>query len=244
MKKSKKQENPLINIIVNIFLPVMILNNAEKMDHPDSALIGLGLALALPIGYGLWDYMQNSRKNYVALLGIINVGFTGGFALMQLSGDWFAVKEAFFPLILGIGVLGSQYFDKPIFVSMLKNSGAFNWDLLQNKAEERGRANELKRLLRNSNLFFAASFFISSILNLLLALYIFTPISEALPEAEKQQILNEQIGEMTWKGYVVIALPLMVFMLFIFIYFFRGVKAYTGLQLEDLAGESDTKVSS
>lgn len=244
MDKKKQQENPFVNIIVNIVLPVMILKNADKIDHPQSALIALIVGLALPIGYGMWDYIKNNRKNYIALFGVINVGFTGGFALMQLSGDWFAVKEALFPLLIGLVVLGLQYIGKPIFVVMLKSSGAFKWEFIEQKAIENGHKNDLNILLRNSNIFFAASFFISSVLNLILAKYIFIPINQTLSDADKQQILNDQIGEMTWMGFVVIAFPLMIFMGLILWYFLNGVKKYTGLQLEDFAGDSETTVSS
>lgn len=244
MKPNAKKENPLLNIVINIILPVFILNKAEKWDHPQSALIALAAALALPIGYGLWDYFKNDRKNLVAVLGVVNVSFTGGFALLQLDGFWFSIKEAFFPLLLGVGVLGSQYFNKPFFASLLKNSGAFNWPLIESRAEILGKKPELKQLLKSSNLLFAASFFISSLLNLILALSIFKPIEATLSEIQKQQLLNQQIAEMTWKGYVVIALPLMFFMAFIFWFFVRGIKRHTGLQFEDFAGESETKVSS
>lgn len=239
-----KKENPFLNILINIFLPVAILNQAEKIDHPDSAVYALLLALALPIGYGLWDYVKNHRKNYVALLGVINVAFTGGFAFLRLSGLSFALKEAFFPLILGLGVLASQYFNKPFFVTAMKNSGAFRWALIEQKAQENRSLPQFHILLRNSNLLFASSFFISSLLNFVLALSVFKPLAGTLSEIEKQQVLNQQIAEMTWKGWAIIALPLMVFMALIFWYFIHGVKKITGLQFEDFAGESETKVSS
>lgn len=244
MKQTPNSENPLVNIIINIVLPVLVLKYADKLEHQHSALIGLGVALALPIGYGLWDYFSNGKKNFIALLGVINVGFTGGFAVMQLNGFWFAVKEALVPLVIGLSVIVSQALGKPVFGSMLKSTGVLNWDLLETRAQERSNLEKLEKLLRNCNLFFAASFFISSFLNLVLALYIFKPLDHIVSEAERQQLLNHQIGEMTWMGYVVIALPLMIFMGFIFYYFLKGVKNLTGLQLDDLAGESETKVSS
>lgn len=245
MKQSeKKKENPFLNILINIFLPVALLNQAEKWDHPDSAVYALIAALALPIGYGLWDYLQNHRKNYVALLGVINVAFTGGFAFLRLSGLSFAMKEAFFPLILGLGVLASQYLNKPFFVTAMKNSGAFRWSLIEDKAKQNSAELDLKILLRNCNLLFASSFFISSLLNFVLALSIFTPLAAGLTALEQQQTLNQQIAEMTWKGWAIIALPLMIFMALIFWYFIHGVKKITQLQFEDFAGESDTKVSS
>ena len=56
----------------------------------------------------------------------------------------------------------------------------------------------------------------------------------SLSEKEKAEILNTQIADMTWMGYVVIALPLMVITTSLFYYCLRSLARITGLSLNEL----------
>jgi hypothetical protein len=232
----EKKENPLLNIALNILLPVWVLNAGSKYDHPWAAEVALGLGLMFPIIYGLWDYRTNGRRNFVSLLGVFNVLLTGGFALFELTPFWFVVKEAIFPLVLGLGVLSSQWIGKQAFFEMIvRNSGSLDFTKVDTRVNELGIASRMNSLFRKSNMLFASSFFVSALLNLLLATKVFISIPTDLPTAQRKLLLNEQIAQMTWKGWVVIALPLTLFMMVIFWFFFKRLKVLTGLDLDDLA---------
>ncbi|NJL25002.1 MAG: hypothetical protein HC902_07395 [Calothrix sp. SM1_5_4] len=77
-------------------------------------------------------------------------------------------------------------------------------------------------------------FFISSALNFILAWDIFRDIDATLDPAAKDQILNEQIAQMTWMGFVVIALPLMVFSGTLVYLFLKGVSRMTETPIHSL----------
>lgn len=238
---SKKQKKPsfLINLLCNIILPSLLLEKGDRIFGADHNVLILILSLALPLGYAAWDYIEHRHKNYISILGAVNVLGTGGFALMEIEGIWFAIKEAFFPFILGIGVLASEYFTKPFFVSFLKDSHALNFDKILAQVDSLNRKSDWNMLIKNANRLFALSFFVSSGLNFLLAKFIFKPIPTDLEPSARTLLLNAQIAEMTWKGYIVIALPLLIFMMLVFWYLLRGIYSITGLKPDDVLNQSE-----
>ena len=227
--KSPHPENPLFSILFNILLPVFILNNLTTKWGDRGPLYALLLALSFPIVYGLMDYLKRKKKNFLSLLGIINTVSTGGLALMQLKGIWFAVKEAIFPLLLGLGVFYTVYTKKPFIKTISYNF--LNMPLIDQHTQTPNQQNQLYTLFKNSTLIFALSFLISSLLNFLLALWVFQDIDPQLTETEKAAILNSQVSKMTWMGYVVIALPLTVLMFLNIWYIARGLMRITHLPL-------------
>lgn len=230
----RKQENAFVSIFFNILLPVVVLNQLTKRLGDNGPTVALVAALLLPIGYAAWDYWTRRHKNYVSLLGVINILFTGGLALFQLEGLWFAVKEAAFPLILGLGVIGSTFTTKPLMKVITYNLQVLDMNKVETKLRESQREQAFERHLRLSTHLFAASFFISSILNFVLAARIFTAIDPSLPELERSALLNEQIAQMTWMGFVVIALPLMGFSMLIMWHLLAGIRRLTGLPMAEI----------
>ncbi|MCH2534696.1 MAG: hypothetical protein MK008_09675 [Bdellovibrionales bacterium] len=227
----KKQENLLANIAFNVALPVIIL---DQLTVKFGAITALVLALSLPIGYGIYDFLSRGEKNLLSLFGVVNVLLTGGLAIFKVQGIWFAVKEAAFPLIIGIFVLITAFTSKPAIKYFLLNPAIMNLELIDKKLEELGNSAAFNKLLKNSTIFFAGSFFISATLNFLLAVYIFKDIDPSLSEVAQSELLNKQIKEMTLLGYLVIALPLTVFMIVILMDFIKRLKKITGLETEEL----------
>lgn len=230
---SPQKENPLISVLFSVVLPVMVLNKLSGQD----AFIALVVALAFPAGYGVYSFVREGKLSFISLLGILNTLFTGGFALMKLEGIWFAVKEAAFPLLLGIFVLFSSYGSSPFLKFVLFDSGALNTSELFARVESLGVLAEFKLLVRRFTVYFSSSFFLSALLNFLLALRIFKPIPGDISESAQTEILNQQIADMTWQGYVVILLPSMVILLTTFYFFFKKLTALTGLTFEQLVNE-------
>jgi hypothetical protein len=208
MKSNTPPENPFLNLIVNILLPVMVLNKGTHYAGPH---LTLALALCFPIVYGLQDYIRRRHKNYVSLLGMINILLTGGLAVMNLGGIWFAVKEATLPLLLGVLVLGSAWTSNPAARLMFCNPQILNMSLIDERLRALGRETSFLRLLARTTLWLSLSFFISAACNFVLANHIFKDIDPSLAASAQSQALNEQIARMTWMGFAVIALPLMVF---------------------------------
>lgn len=229
--KSQSQENPFLNLLINIFLPVVILNKGNNYLDPRWTLV---VALAFPLVYGVQDYLRRRHKNYVSLLGVVNILLTGGLAMMNLEGIWFAVKEASLPLLLGFMVLGSAWTSNPAARMMFCNPQILHMEMIEERLTSSGRNSEFSALLKRTTLWLSISFFISALLNFILAIWIFKEIDPALESAVREQVLNEQIAKMTWMGFAVIALPLMIFSGILVYAFLRRLSAMTGEHINSL----------
>lgn len=228
----QKPENPLFNISFNIIIPVLILNKGAQIFGPGKGVLVLLLALAFPVFYGAFDFIQNKRKNIVSAFGLLNVLFTGGLALYKLDGIWFAVKEAGFPLLIGFFVLLSAYYTKKSFFEYLIQHFPLKWDLIEQKITN---LKDLKKLFKTYTVWLSFSFVLSAILNFILALYIFSePGQKIISEQEKEVILNQQIARMTWMGFIVIGLPMTVFSIAIFWRFLKKLEKLTQEPMQNL----------
>lgn len=231
MKTSPPPENPFLNILINILLPVIVLNKASLYMEPKATLV---VALAFPLIYGIQDYIRRKHKNYVSLLGIINIFLTGGLALMKLQGIWFAVKEASLPLVLGLMVLGSHWTANPAAKMIFCNPQVMNLKLIEERLNFFGRNSEFTALLKRTTLWLSLSFLLSAILNFVIAYGIFVDIDTNLESVVQEQILNEQIARMTWMGFAVIAAPLMIFSGILVMLFLKRVSALTDTPVNGL----------
>ena len=229
-----KPENPWINILFNILIPVIVLNQLTRRIEDNGPVIALVVALMFPLGYGIYDYLTRNKKNWLSVLGLVNVGFTGGMGLFQLEGIWFAVKEAAFPALIGFAVYASAFTSNPLIKLMVVDTGALDMERIGYKLRELATENAFVEHLRRSTKLMAISFAISSLLNFVIAMRVFVEIDGSLPEVERQALLNEQIAEMTWLGFAFIAAPLMVFTFFIMWYGISGIRKLTGLKLEEI----------
>ena len=230
-----QRENPFFNLAFNILIPIIILQKGHLLLGKNTGVVVLLLALAFPIFYGLFDFIRNKRKNIISIFGTLNVLFTGGFALYKLDGIWFAIKEATFPLLIGIFVFVSAYTKKSFFEYISHHTPLFKWDLIKERIQTVSSSHHLKTLFRKATIMFSVSFFISAILNFILALYIFSeqgPVG--ISSAEKEILLNKKIADMTWLGFVVIGLPMTFFAIGIFWWFVKQLSKLTRLPIEQL----------
>jgi hypothetical protein len=231
MKTPPPPENPLLNILINILLPVIVLNKGGQFLDPKMTLV---VALAFPLVYGIQDYIRRGHKNYVSLLGVANIFLTGGLAMMKLEGMWFAFKEASLPLILGVLVLASRWSENPAAKVIFCNPHVLNMELIESKLAELRREQDFLGLLRRTTLWLSLSFLISAILNFVIAFMIFVEIDPTLEITAHEQVLNEQIARMTWMGYVMIAIPLMLFSAVLVMTFLKRVSKLTEMPLNSL----------
>lgn len=233
----KKQENPLLNLLFNIAIPVFLLSRLSEKFGESGPLVALICAISLPIGYGVYDYIRRKKMNFISILGVINIAFTGGFALLKLDGSWFAVKEAFFPFLIGIAIFISNLLGRPFLKTIFWTDAVFQIQLIQEKLSEKNADHQLQNLFKNATHFFALSFAISSISNYVLAKHIFVTIDPTLSDFVKNETLNRQIAQMTLQGYLIIALPMTIFMAFILWYLIRNLRQVTGLTLDKILNQ-------
>ena len=218
--------NPLFEIVVTIIVPAVILMQLSG-DGRLGPLRALLLALAFPVGWGLWDGWRRRKLNWLSVLGVVSTLLTGGIGLLKLDAQWLAVKEAAIPGLIGLAVLGSNWTSWPLIRVLVFNPTLFDVDRVQAALEARHNVVPFELRLRTGTLLLAGTFFFSAVMNYLLARWVVT--SPAGTEA-----FNEELGRLTLLSYPVIAVPSMLMMMALLLWLARGAKSLTGLDLADM----------
>ncbi len=227
----KKPESAFLNLLFNVAIPIFLLNKGGKYVDPQLALV---LAFAFPLGYGLRDYSVRRHINAFSVLGLMNVLVTGGLALAKLDGAWFAVKEAAMPTLIGFFVLGSAWSQKPFVKTLFFQPQLFRLETIEQQLRERAAIPSFARLVRTTTILLAGSFFLSAVLNYVLAIRIFAPLAANLEEAERAQAINEQIAQMTSSSMAIILVPSMICLFLIFWFLLKQLSKLTGVPHTEL----------
>ncbi|MEO9588482.1 MULTISPECIES: VC0807 family protein [Marinobacter] len=231
---------PWVDLLVSIIIPSVILMKLSGDEYLGSVM-ALVIGLAFPLGWGLFELVRYRKYNFIAVLGIVSVGLTGGIGLMELDAGWLAIKEAAVPAVIGIAVLVSTRTRYPLVRTLLYNPSVLNVDKIQAVLKENDSEDEFEARLLKASYFFSLTFLFSSIMNYVLAKWIVTSPSGT-------QAFNEELGRMTLVSYPMIAIPSMIMMIAIFYYLWRSIRRLTGYTLEDvmaphLASQHDSKSS-
>lgn len=231
MSNESKGGGFFTNLLFNILLPVIILTRFSGEEHL-GPVWGIVIALAFPIGYGLWEMRQTKKVNTFSVIGVISVFLTGGISLLQLDPKYIAIKEAAVPALLGVAVLISQFTRFPLVRTLIFNAQLFAMDKVQHALEERGTAQLLERRLRLVSYIITASFMLSAVLNYALAKLIV--VSQPGTTA-----FSEELGKMTLLSYPVIALPSTIILMGAIFYLLNQLRKLTGLDMEELLAEKN-----
>jgi hypothetical protein len=220
-----KKSGLLSNLVINVAIPAIVLSRFSSDDAlgPVWAVV---VALAFPLLFGLWELKQSGKVNFFSVLGIISVLLTGGISLLQLDPAYIAIKEALIPALIAIIVLISQYTPFPLVKKLLINPELLDTDKLYQALAEQHNSAEFERRMTRAGYIVAASFFVSSALNYILAKAIVVSQPGTTAYAE-------ELGRMTWLSYPVIVLPSMVMLMGAIIYMFRQIGKLTGRALEE-----------
>ena len=231
-----QRENPIISLLFNIVLPVVILNHGHKILSIGSVL-SLLIAISFPVGYGINDYFKNNKhKNPLSIIGTLNVLLSGSFAILQLEGYWFAIKEAFFPFIIGVWFYISSFSRNSLMKWVVYKSFIFQPDVIESKLDNEEKKNIYDQLLKKSTIYFSLCFFLSAVLNFVVAMKIFVldKAGVILSPVEYQIIINQQIADMTWISFLVIGMPLTIVSGWTLWWFINELKKLTSLKLEEM----------
>ena len=223
---SDQQPGLLANLAFNIIIPTLILTKLSSNDMLGTKL-ALVVALLFPIGYGLKDFHNTRKINFFSALGFISVLLTGGIGLLELDPAYIAIKEAAIPAIFGIATMVSLKTPWPLVRTFLYNDTILETDRISEALEVKHTTSQFEARLVKASWLIAGSFFLSAVLNYVLATTLITadPGSVAF---------NEQLGKMTALSFPVIAIPCMLVMMGALFYLFRGITQLTGLTLEDV----------
>jgi hypothetical protein len=247
-KSNPAKEHPLANILINVLIPVLALSYLSKEPGGASAKIwhigplnALFVALAFPIVYGIWFFIKTRKMNFFSSLGLFSVLLTGGLTLFLWNKDGtvkenaavlFGLKEASIPFVLGFAVIASHWSKTPLLRTFLYSDSIFDINKIENKVTELGKQEDYQKVLFGATILFAMSFFISTLLNFGLAMYFLGPLDHLATNA--REIYNEKVAKVTGWGFVVIGLPIMVFLFFTLRKLLVGLRSLTGFKDEEL----------
>lgn len=217
---------PMVDLLLSIILPSVVLMKLSGEDDL-GATGGLIVALAFPLGWGLFELIKYRKFNFIALLGLVSVLLTGGIGLFELDTKWLAIKEAAIPAVIGIAVLVSTFTPYPLIKTLLFNPAIMDVDNIKQKLEEHNSSVVFESRLMKASYLVAGSFAFSATMNYILAKWIVT-------SAAGTTAFNEELGQLTLYSYPVIALPSMLMMLGIFYYLWRTIHDLTGLELDEV----------
>lgn len=221
-----KQESLLLNLFCNIILPTLILTKLSGDEYLGIKL-AIIVALAFPAAYGIHDFFYRGKINFFSGLGVISVTLTGGISLLEMDPIYIAIKEASIPGVLGVATLISLKTSQPLIHTLILNDSVMDVKKINHALEHNNCQRQFNQLLLNASWILAGSFFLSSLLNYLLAVIILT--------AEPGTVaFNEQLGKMTALSFPVIALPATAVLMGNLFYLFRGITKLTGLTLEEI----------
>lgn len=228
-----KKENPLVNLLFNIAIPSLVLMKMSKPEYLGPSL-ALGVALLFPIGYFLYDLITNKKTNFIAILGFISILLTGGIGLLELSPGLYAIKEALIPFLIGVVVLATIKTKYAVFNKLLYRPEVFEVEKINHLLIENGKTDVFQKKMYLANIFLSISFFISSILNYVLAVSIVKSPAGSVA-------FNDEVGRMTVYSYPVIVVPSMLILGGVFYFFIRDIKLLTGLTFEEMIAVKDQK---
>jgi hypothetical protein len=219
----------LANLIFNIIIPTLVLMKLSSEDYL-GPVYSIVVALSFPIGYGIRDYLQTRKTNLFSALGVFSVVMTGGMTLLQLDPEFIAIKEAAIPAIFGIATLLSTRTKYPLVRTFLFNKQILQIDRVKVALQAHNSESHFERKLSNASVMVAGSFFLSSVLNYVLAKVIL--VSEPGTVA-----FTEELGKMTALSFPVIALPSTLVLMAVLFYLLHHIQKLTDLKPEDIFNE-------
>lgn len=240
-----------MNILLNVLVPVLALTHLSKdpafLDEPKFWHIGpmwaLIVALALPLGYGIWFFLKTKKGNFFSFLGLFSVLLTGGLTLFLWKEDGsvdssapvlFGLKEASIPFVLGLAVLVSHWTKSPLLRVFLYNDQIFDLKRIETKVAETESDADYQQLLFRCTLIFSGSFLISTVLNFILAQYFLGGDKIDYDAENARELYNAGVGKITFWGFIVIGVPIFGMLFVCLNYLISSLKKITGLTTEEV----------
>lgn len=226
LASAPKRENLLANIVFNIAIPALIMGKLSK-ETLLGPVWGLLVALAFPIGYGLYDFKVRKKANLISVLGFFGVLLSGVLGLLKLDGRWFAVKDAAIPALIGVLLLLTLRSREPLVKILIFNDTVMDVDRVEAALRARNAEGAFAGLLRQCTLIVALSFFVSAALNYGLARYLLRSPG-GTPE------FNAELAKMHWLSWPVVVVPSMIMLMVALQRLLKGIRTLTGLTSEDI----------
>ena len=224
MSTTAVRPNPVLEIVLTIVVPGLVLMQLGDALGNAGAL---ALALAFPVGWGVWDGWRRRKLNWLSVIGIVSTLLTGGVALLRLDAEWFAIKEGALPALMGLVIAASAPTRHPLIHALVFDAALLDVERIGHALAARDNAAAFEARLRQGTLLLAAIFLFSAAASYALARGIVT--SEPGTDA-----FNRELGRLTLLSYPLVALPTMALMMALMYWLAACARRLTGLAVADM----------
>ena len=236
----------LLNVLLSVLVPVIILDNCST-EGPEFWKLGttwaMAVALSLPLGCGVWLFIERGKVDPITLFGLLGTLLTAVVTIYANTGTaqsiqpdtpwWYAAKEALIALLLGGAVLVTARRKDSMLRLFVYSDSLFDIPRIEKAVQAAGKQAEYNHTLWRASLYTSLSLFISSAANFLLALHFLLPVLQH--PADKQVLeYNYAVSSMTWWGYLVIGVPLLITLIAVMRFLIRKLSAISGLSSDDV----------
>ncbi len=224
----------------NVLIPILALSilgkNGDKIWHV-GPVAGMCIAVSLPLVYGVHHLFKTRRPNFFSILGVVSILLTGGIAIMAYKDNgavdaqapqWFALKEAAIPFVLGITIFLSHWTKTPLIRVFLYNPEFFDIPSIEKRVSEKSVESEYRKLIFSGTILLAGSFFLSMVMNYFLAIYFLNG------NTASQEDFNDGVAKLTGWGFAVIGVPMLVILMVIMWRFVSGLRKITGMENDQI----------
>jgi hypothetical protein len=220
------RENLLLSLALNVIVPSVLLSKGKDWFGlaPTPMLL---IALAFPLGYGIYDALRRRRWSLFSTIGLVSTAVTGGVGLLNLPKGLIIAEKAAVPAIFGIAVLASMFTRKSLVGALLYSPEIFDVERIGQALASRGTQAGFDSLLRRCTLILAASFFVSAVANYIVASWMIT----AEPGTDA---FNEQLGKFSGLGHAIVFVPFFGMTVLALMQLLKGIKTHSGLEWEDV----------
>ena len=217
-----KNENFFLSLGCNILIPVILLKRGRgwiekylipEFENTSSFLDNLivknidpivfFIAILFPLLYFIFDLLTRKNINIISILGFVNVLLNGGIGIfgpaLGLSKNWFIIKEGMVPLIIGCVLFIMTKYKRESFHKFILNDAIFKTEKIKNNIESNFTV-QFELALEKAGKYFIAGFFISSLIQFILA-------SVIVVSNPGDPSFNEQVSTMTWVSYLAVLVP-------------------------------------
>lgn len=240
LPRTPPQQSPLQNILINIILPVFVLNwvsgHGSKPWHL-GPVWGLSIAVVIPFAYGLCFFVRTRQANLLSIAGMGSVVLTGGITWAAWRADGsvdgslfvlFAVKESLLPAIIGLCVLLSQLTPTPLIRVFIFNAQVFDIPRIDSALDTRGTRKEFEKTLRNAAFVVAGTFLLSAAVIFFLTLHFLNRVDGTAPNA--RELYNQALSKQMLWGFIAIGLPSILAAAGILLWLLKRLAHLTGLR--------------
>jgi hypothetical protein len=233
VSQSAPPPNPLLELVFTLVLPSIALDQLSKPASlgPFWALV---VGLAFPVAFGAWCFLTKKGWTVFSVIGLVTILLSGGLGLLKLDAFWIGMKEGLMAAAIGVSFPLSHYFKRPLINALVMQPHLLNLKAVQDSLVDAPKRAAFDRAIFRASCGMGMSMAGSAVANFFLAVWL---LSGKTPGTEE---FVKGLAKLNWVSALVLGVPMMGVMLFVFLWLLRQIQQITGLERDDLLNPGKT----